>query len=59
MRDLYDTFKFKRLGSRSLVDFLQANTQRSLKKLDIEVSEPRIKEALSAWEKKWLTKSKG
>jgi hypothetical protein len=59
MRDLYETFKFKRLGSRALVDFLQANTQGSLKKLDIVVSEPRIKEALFGWEKKWLTKSKG
>jgi aminopeptidase N len=58
MRDLYDAFKFKRLGSSTLVEFLRTKMQGSLKTQSITVPEAKIKEAVSSWEKKWLTKAK-
>lgn len=58
MRDLYETYKFKRLGSKSFVDFLHTNAQQSLTKHDINIQAAKIKTAISVWENKWLTKPK-
>jgi len=58
MRDLYETYKFKRLGSSSLVNFLRANTSKSSAKLGVSLGDEKSKAAISSWAQKWLTPTK-
>lgn len=58
MRDLYETFKFKRLGSNTLVMFLKTNIKKSLGKLDINVDQVKVEKAVLGWRQKWLSPTK-
>lgn len=58
MRDLYETYKFKRLGSSSLVDFLKSNTNKSGAKLGVNLGDEKSKVAISSWAQKWLAPTK-
>jgi aminopeptidase N len=58
MRDLYETYKFKRLGSSSLVNFLRANTSKSSAKLGVSLGDEKSKAAISSWAQKWLAPTK-
>jgi len=54
MRHLYENFRFKRLGSDSLIKFLRENMKNSLAELKINTTSDTVERALSAWQKKWF-----
>lgn len=58
MKDLYESYKFKRLGSKTLVQFLQSNSTKSLAKVGIKIRQDNLEQAITAWQKKWLTAAK-
>lgn len=53
-RRLFETYKFKRLGSESLVKYLRAHTKESLGLLNIVTSQAAVDRAITDWQGKWL-----